>query len=122
MPSLKVKIDVRGIEKVQERLGKRAANDLVDAIDTDLGVEARKMAVEGAKGSPVLTGALRASILTSPGREGKLKYYWGSRLPYALRQEYEHRPRAGWLRRSWEIGKRSTEGTIVLTIKKRLGG
>lgn len=120
---MRIKIrNVSGIKEIKNALGKDAANRLEEAIELDLANGSRKMAVDAAKDSPVDTGALRASILSSAAREGKLTYYWGSRLPYALRQEYEHVPRKGWMRRSWEVGKKETAGDIRLTIRRKLGG
>lgn len=115
-----IRIKATGIDKVIRKLGSDAADRLHEAIETDIGVEARKQAVQAAKDSPVETGALRASLLSSPRREGRLTYYWGTYLPYGLRQEYEHKTKKGWMRAAWRVGKRETEKTIVLTIKRKL--
>jgi len=119
---MKIKIDVDGIGAVKKRLGRRAAADLVDAIELDIGNEARKQAVEAAKESPVDTGALRASILSSPQREGEMTFFWGSRLPYALRQEYEHAVKKGWQRKAFRQGNKIVLKTLKGTIKRKLEG
>lgn len=113
---------MRGAEHIKQKLGRRAASDLEAAIEVDMRVETQKMATDAYRGSPVETGALRTSILSSPTRAGKLTYYWGSKLPYALRQEYEHQPKMGWMRGAWERGEKSMEKTVKKTILSRLKG
>lgn len=117
---MRINVRVTGIEEVRRKLGAQSADLLHNAIELDLANETRKMAVDAAKESPVETGALRASILSSPRREERLQYYWGSWLPYALRQEYEHKSKMGWMRGAWRVGKRELELTLVKTIKDRL--
>lgn len=119
---MRIKVELSGFDKLRGKLGKDAADDLVDAIELDLANETRKMAVQGAKNAPVETGALRASVLASPQRAGKLTYYWGSKLPYALRQEYEHKTKRAYLRRAYWQGQKELQKTIRFTLKRRLGG
>lgn len=119
---MRLKFDVKGIEKVKYRLGSQAADDLESAIEIDLAVETRKTAGNAADNSPVDTGALQASLRSSTTREDTMTYYWGTRLPYGLRQEYEHEPRKGWMRLAYHSGNRRTLKVLKTTIKKRLGG
>lgn len=60
-------------------------------IEGALRVGVQKMSIQAYKNAPVDTGALRASILHSVQQEGDLNYIFGSGLPYAQRQEYEHK-------------------------------
>lgn len=119
---MRVKVNVRGINEVRNKLGARAADDLVDALDLDIGVETRKIANEGADNAPIETGALKASIRFSTRRDAAMKYHFGSYLPYALRQEYEHKTKNAYLRRAWWAGTPRVEAAIRLTIRRRLGG
>lgn len=118
---MQIRFEMKGIREVINKLGADAADDLQRALELDIQQETSKMAVQAAKDAPVETGALKASILSSPRRAGTMTFYWGSRLPYALRQEFEHKAKRGWMRRSWRLGKRETARTIKLTIKRRLG-
>lgn len=119
---MRIKIDVSGIEHVKAKLGSGAADDLERAIDLDIGVETRNMANDAADRAPIETGALKASIRYSVRREGKMQYYFGSWLPYALRQEYEHKSKSPFFRTAYWDGWKPTERTLMNTIKRRLGG
>lgn len=119
---MRVRIKSKGIGQVRNKLGKLSAEQLSAAIDTDLGVEARKTAMDAAEHTPVETGALQASIRYSAARERKLRYHWGSKLPYALRQEYEHKALKGWMRAANTRSKKRIVRTIKATILKRLKG
>lgn len=118
---LRFETKIVGIDKVRNKLGMRAAENLSDALDLDIAQETRKMAIQAAKNAPVETGALRSSILSSVRRDGTMTYYFGSYLPYALRQEYEHKSRSPFFRQAYWDGFRPTYVTIGKTIKKRLG-
>ena len=60
----------------------------------------RKMANESAANAPVKSSDLRNSILASPRRIGPATWEYGSELPYARRQEYEHATKKGFIRKS----------------------
>lgn len=119
---MRVKIEVSGINEVRRKLGIKAAEGLGDALDIDVGVETRKMANKGADNAPVETGALKASIRYSTRRDGKMKWHFGSYLPYALRQEYEHKTKNAYLRRAYFGGHKPAAEEFKLTIQRRLGG
>lgn len=119
---MRVKIEVSGINEVRRKLGTKAAEGLGDALDLDVGVETRKMANNAADGAPIETGALKASIRYSTRRDGKMKWHFGSWLPYALRQEYEHVPKAGYFRRAYFGGHKPAAEEFRFTIQRRLGG
>lgn len=119
---MKFNVKVTGINEVREKLGARAANDLEDALDLDIGVETRKMANAGADRAPIETGALKASIRYSTRRDGSMAYHFGSYLPYALRQEYEHKTKSPFLRTAYWDGIPDTARTIRATLRKKLGG
>lgn len=113
---------VTGINKVRQRLGSAAAERLEEALETDVGVETRKMATNAAKAAPVETGALKISILSSTRRAGKLTWYFGSWLPYALRQEYEHKTKHHYFRNAYFGGMKPAEREFKKTIKRVTGG
>lgn len=119
---MRYKIRVTGIDEIERKLGVRAASSLKDAIDTDLGVETRKTAMDAADRAPVETGALQASIRFSTRRDGEMKYHFGSYMPYALRQEYEHKSKSPFLRRAYWNSHPRIAKTIKATIIKRLKG
>ena len=119
---LKFNVTVTGINEVRDKLGAKAANDLELALDLDIGVETRKMANDAANRAPIETGALKASIRYSTRRDGSMSYHFGSYLPYALRQEYEHKSKSPFLRQAYWDGIPETARAIRATLKKRLGG
>ena len=55
-------------------------------------------------GEAILESAsIRNSIIASVRREKLMLWTWGSNLPYARRQEYEHVARKGFIRKAvWE--------------------
>lgn len=61
---------------------------------------ARKMANESAKGAPRKTGKLKNSFPPSVQKEEECVWVFGSDLPYALKQEYEHRTKKGFVRKA----------------------
>ena len=58
----------------------------------------RKMANESSASAPVLTGALRSDIAASPRKISDGQWEYGSGLPYARRQEYEHSTNSAFIR------------------------
>lgn len=57
-----------------------------------------KMANKSAEKAPYLDGFLRNSIASSPHKIDEHTWGWGSDMPYATRQEYEHASRSGFIR------------------------
>lgn len=61
------------------------------------------MAAQASDNAPIDTGALKADILSSVEREAPLSRIFGSDLPYAQRQEYEHKTKNAYFRRAiWQ--------------------
>lgn len=114
----KIKINVRGINKVQRKLGRRSASMLRDRLDVDLHVEVQKVATAAYNNAPVDTGALRTSILRSVQREGSMEYIFGSYMEYAQRQEYEHRTKKRFMHRAIWDNQNAIAETLADTIKK----
>lgn len=119
---LRFNVRTTGINEVRHKLGAGAAEALEAALDVDIGVETRKIANQAADNAPIETGALKASIRYSTRRDGTMSYHFGSYLPYALRQEYEHKTKNAYMRRAWWAGTPEVAEAIRKTIKQRLGG
>ena len=113
---IKFKFDTKGIDKVIEKAGVVAAARLEAAIELDVADGVRKMTLAAFKNAPVETTALRVSILGSIKREGDMEYIFGSPMPYAQRQEYEHKTKNMYMHRAvW-----SEQGKIERAIKKTI--
>jgi len=113
---VKIRIQASGFDEVIRALGSAAANRLEAAVEIDVAAGVRKMTLAAFKNAPVETGALRSSILKSITREGSMEYIFGSYMPYAQRQEYEHRTKNRYLHRAvW-----SEQGGIERDIKKSI--
>lgn len=84
---LKVSFD-KGFDELERKLGRAAAGRLDSALDVEMGVVTRKMAMASARVTPVDTGALKASILHSPRRVGDKEFIYGSYMEYATRRNY----------------------------------
>jgi hypothetical protein len=113
--------DFRGIDSVIKQLGSGAARDLERAIDDDLHDGIKEMARISFNNAPVETGALKTSILNSVRRIGRNHYMYGSHLPYAQRQEYEHRSKRFYLRDSFVRTAPKIADNIRDTIRSNLG-
>lgn len=113
---VKIRISTKGIDDVIQAAGIAAASRLEAALELDIADGVRKMTLAAFKNAPVETGALRSSILSSIQREGDMEYIFGSYMPYAQRQEYEHRSKNMYLHRAvW-----SEQGGIKRDIKKTI--
>lgn len=96
---MKINISVKGINEVMKDFsikGIQAQERAENVTET----YARKMANDSAGMAPVKSGDLRASIAASPRRIKLAVWEYGSHLPYARRQEYEHASKKGFIRKS----------------------
>lgn len=115
-----IRVQTSGLGKLRRNLGRDGADDLKAALELDMATETRNIAMATADATPVDTGALQASIRHSSHRAGQLTYAYGSKMPYALRQEYEHKEKKRWMRNNYEKGQKKMVKTFTLTIKKQL--
>lgn len=95
MGRFRIKTKSFGFDELERKLGSAAAERLDSALDVEMGVVTRKMAMASARVTPVDTGALKASILHSPRRVGDKEYIYGSYMPYATRRNYSPEYRSG---------------------------
>ncbi|MCG7345310.1 hypothetical protein MHZ92_14315 [Sporosarcina sp. ACRSL] len=89
-----------GIDEVMKRFKNFYNASTEEAVGKTVETYARKMANDAATNAPVKDGFLKNSLASSPQQEAKMTWTFGSDLPYALRQEYEHRSHKGFVRRS----------------------
>lgn len=112
------KIDFKGINEVESKLGAVSARRVKQMIDVDLEEGIKRMANEAGNNAPVDTGYLRETIYSSPRKLRRHYYMFGSIAPYAQRQEYEHRTKRGYFRKAvWKEAPVIKE-RIARTIKK----
>lgn len=117
-----VMFDIEGIEDLKDALGTKAAKRLQKQINVDIGEGTETMAEQAYDNAPVDTGALRSSIIASVQKEGSMEYIFGSHLPYAQYQEYNHVPYGAYFRKAiWQEQSEIAE-KIGLTIKTKLDG
>ena len=96
---MNINIKVDGIDEVMKEFGKWTGQAYAKDIDKVSETYARKMAKESAGKAPIDTGSLKGSIASSPAPGGTLgEWTYGSDLPYARRQEYEHASAKGFIR------------------------
>lgn len=96
---MKINIKVQGIEKVMNDFSQRgiAAQYRADRVTETY---TRKMANESADRAPVESGDLRANLVSSPRRVTNAVWEFGGTLAYTRRQEYEHKTRKGFIRKT----------------------
>lgn len=114
---MRVNIKVQGIDKVMRDFSRKGeqARQRVDKVTETY---TRKMANESAGMAPVDTGDLRASIAASPRRMQLGTWEYGSELPYARRQEYEHKSKKGFIRKSVWNNRESYRNAIRKELSK----
>jgi hypothetical protein len=111
-------ISAEGIADVLKMFDNVSANEAVRDIEKITETYARKMASEAADMAPVKTGRLKNSLAASPRKadDEELTWVWGSDLPYATRQEYEHKTKKAFVRKAiW-----SNENDYVDAVKRRI--
>lgn len=117
---MKLNAKAIGVDKALRMLERRIGGEAIRDIDNITEAYARKMASESAEMAPIKDGPLRNSIASSPQPSDELHVWeYGSDLPYAVRQEYEHKTNKAFIRRAvWNnrekyraaIKKRITRG------------
>jgi hypothetical protein len=90
-------VSVSGIEAVRHALNPAAVTRDIDRITETY---ARKMANEAAENAPRDTGRLKNSFPSSVQKESEGLWSFGSDVPYAAKQEYEHRTKKGFVRKA----------------------
>lgn len=89
-----------GIDEVMKRFKHFYDDATKEAVGKTVETYARKMAADAAKNAPIKDGFLKNSLAGSPEQVAQMTWTFGSNLPYALRQEYEHRSHKGFVRKS----------------------
>lgn len=96
---MRLNVRMHGLDKVMRKIAVKETESIYN-VDKITETYTRKMANESAQMAPVKSGNLRASITASPRRLEPGLWQYGSNLAYARRQEYEHRSRKGFIRKS----------------------
>ena len=96
---MRINVKVQGIEKVMNDFSQKglAAQSRADKVTETY---TRKMANDSAAMAPVKSGDLRANLLASPRRVSNAVWEYGGTLAYTRRQEYEHKSKKGFIRKS----------------------
>ncbi len=92
-------VKVQGVNKVINSFSLRGTKARMRA-DKVTETYTRKMANESGKMAPVDTHALQNSIIASPEKLDDALWQYGSDLPYANIQEYEHATKKGFIRKA----------------------
>ncbi len=93
----RIDLNIRGINDVIRALDPERITQDLDRITE---AYTRKMANETAEAAPRDTGRLANSFPASVEKESECVWTYGSDLPYATRQEYEHRTKKGFVRKT----------------------
>lgn len=97
-----MKFDIKavGVDEVMKRFKHFYDSSTETAVGNTVETYARKMASDAADNAPFLDGYLKGSLASSPEKFDNTTWTFGSDLPYARRQEYEHESKKGFVRRS----------------------
>lgn len=100
---MSVRLDVRGIDDTIRRLAQHIGEEAWADIANTTEAYTRKMANESAQKAPLKDGGLKNSIASSPQKVDAQTWEYGSDLPYATRQEYEHSTHSAFIRKAvWD--------------------
>lgn len=111
-------IKVSGIKEMMKNLDPRLVEKEIDKVAETY---ARKMANSAAMKAPRRDSYLKNSLTASPKREEFGTWSWGSDLPYARRQEYEHATQRGFVRTTIYEYRQEYRDAIKILLKG-LGG
>lgn len=79
---------------------------------------ARLQANKSADRAPVDTGLLSNSIQSSPREIDSLTWQWGSNVEYAQRQEYEHKTKKGFVRKTVFEGRQPFRDDLQKVVRR----
>lgn len=116
---VKYRVRAKGLNEVNSHFGSRAANKLRSRVGLALEEGIRDMAEDSFEMAPKDTTALAHSIMASVQKEAPLTWYYGSNMPYAQRQEYEHKSKKAYFRRSVNKNKILLKDRIDYIVKSQ---
>lgn len=121
MPKFTIKGGLTGRKKKRllRMAGPAGAATMIKQIDEKTRQVTEETAKKSSERAPVDTGRLRDSIPPTVEKLGKMTYQFGSDMPYAVRQEYEHVEHRGYFRRSLWEARDTYRGDLETIIKKR---
>ena len=96
---MRMNVNVKGLDEVMRDFsmaGIKAQGNADKVTET----YTRKMANDSADMAPVKSGDLRSNLAASPYRLKPAVWQFGGTLPYTRRQEYEHKTKKGFIRKS----------------------
>lgn len=113
---VKFTVKATGVKEAIEKAGN--PDELIKELDKTTERNTRLMANKASERAPVDTGRLASSIPASVEKEQEMVWIFGSDVEYAQRQEYEHKSKKAFLRRSLWEGRTKFRGDIQKTIRK----
>lgn len=119
---MRMKVELQGVDEIQKLLGRTAANRLHRRLADDIRDGVDRMTEQAHDNAPILTGALKQSILAHIYKESDFEYVFGSNLPYARRQEYEHKTKGFYFHRAILPEVPKLKSKMIFTIRHTLGG
>jgi phage-related minor tail protein len=113
-----IKIQAYGVREALEKAGREGAKHLAHKIDQDVERGVRQMANDSAEMAPVKSGRLAGSIPKTVSKVDQMTWEYGSDVEYATRQEYEHKSRKGFFRKSVWANRQKLRDKIRSTINE----
>jgi hypothetical protein len=114
---VKFKVKATGMNDLLDAVGRKGARELTKELDDLTGKHALLMVNDAKQNAPYDTGKLQGSIDIYD--EELLSRTIGSDLPYAQRQEYEHKSKKGFFRKAIWRGRQPFRDAINSAIKRR---
>jgi hypothetical protein len=115
-------IEIKAFDEVFDALNIKNAQKMFRVVDDNLEEGIQAMAEGSYEMAPVDTTALRGSILASVTKLSRHHYMYGSTMPYAQRQEYEHETKRYYFRHSVLKEAPEIQSDIRSTVKRYFNG
>jgi hypothetical protein len=112
------RIRITGVDEVLRTLGRAGAEALADEIDGIVERNTLSMVNDARQNAPRKTGNLANSIDIVDQETKPMQRTFGSDVPYATRQEYEHASKKGFMRKAVWNGRTPLRNEINDAIRR----
>jgi len=118
---MRIRVNLTGLNEVLANL-EQIASDVPNEVDEAVERTALQMVNTSRQEAPRLTGRLANSIDIFPQDTKQGERTWGSDVEYARRQEYEHRTKSGYIRRSVTKHEGTFKTELENAVRRSIGG
>lgn len=115
-----LQVSVKGVDRAIKEAGFKKKR-MIQRLEKDVEVTTLEAINDARSNAPRLTGQLIRSIKEIKREREYLSRTYGAGVPYARRQEYEHKTKRGFMRKSAWNARRSLRKRVRKTIREVSG-